>query len=151
MPVMPHVTSEEMRFICDSPADLEGIAARMLEAVGQRRVVLLYGDLGVGKTTLVAALVRSLGSPDTVSSPTFAIVQDYLLPGEGGMIHHVDAYRIENLDEAWEAGLEEILESGDWTFIEWPDVLAPWLPPRRAEIYLRILPDSSREIVFLIL
>lgn len=151
MPVMPHVSSEEMRFICTSPAELEGMAARMLEAMGHRRVVLLYGDLGAGKTTLVAALVKSLGSPDTVSSPTFAIVHDYLLPDGGGVVHHLDAYRIENLDEAWEAGLEEILESGHWTFVEWPDVLASWLPARRAEIYLRILPDSSREIVFLIL
>lgn len=136
---------------CPSTDDLAGIARRILSLAGDRRIITLTGDLGAGKTTFVAAALRELGSEDTVSSPTFALVQDYLLAGRGGgiVVHHIDAYRLDSLEEALDIGLAELFEDGSLTFVEWPAILAPILPEKRLDIQIRIRPDSVREFVIL--
>lgn len=136
--------------ICRHPTDLPATARALLDASRDRRVFLLEGDLGAGKTALVGALVAALGSADTASSPTFALAQTYLL-GDGSRAHHLDAYRLRDEAEAEEAGLPEVLDSGDWVFVEWPQVLSPWWPERRVELRMDILPDGSRKIVFLVI
>lgn len=135
--------------VCSSPEGLEAVARAIVEGAGDRRTVCLEGDLGAGKTALVRAFARLLGSADEASSPTFAIVQEYLAPGlSPPVIRHIDAYRLRNAAEAEEAGIPEYLDDAAWTFVEWPEVLAPWLPDHRVEVRIAILPDSSREIVY---
>lgn len=136
--------------LCPSPDHLPEVARQLLQVAGDRRKFCLSGDLGAGKTALVTALVKALGSRDQVSSPTFALVQDYVSVDQiPNIIHHIDAYRLEDLDEALDIGILDYLDDDAWTFIEWPDILESVLPKRRLDLEIRILPDSTREIVFL--
>ena len=144
------MTKPAATLICATPDDLPDIARQVIEAAGAYRLICLSGDLGAGKTALVTAMVAALGSSDAVSSPTFALVQDYLAPTlYPPVIHHIDAYRLNDLQEALDIGLPDYLDDPAWTFVEWPEILDPILPEERLDIHLQILPDSKREIVFL--
>jgi tRNA threonylcarbamoyladenosine biosynthesis protein TsaE len=147
-----HFVPASQTLICTDPDQLEHIAKTILAKAEGRRKYCLHGDLGAGKTALVKAFVQLLGSADAVSSPTFALVQDYLAPSlKPPVIHHIDAYRLRDMDEVMEAGIPDYLEDNAWTFIEWPEVIGDWLPQQRVDIHIQILPDSSREIVFLMI
>ncbi len=142
--------SDSKTILCPSPDALPQVAREVIRLAGNRRVICLSGDLGAGKTALVTALVMALGSSDTVSSPTFALIQDYLSDQQDPpVIHHIDAYRLNDLDEALDIGILEILDDAAWTFIEWPEILNSVLPESRLDIDIQILPDSTREIVIL--
>lgn len=144
------MTVQNSTFICTTPEDLPTIAREVILAAGTCRLVCLTGDLGAGKTALVTAIVAELGSRDDVSSPTFALIQDYLAPTRSpAVIHHIDAYRLRDLQEALDIGIMDYLDDDAWTFVEWPEILDPILPDERLDIHLQILPDSKREIVFL--
>ncbi|MCF8237544.1 MAG: tRNA (adenosine(37)-N6)-threonylcarbamoyltransferase complex ATPase subunit type 1 TsaE [Saprospiraceae bacterium] len=146
MPMLP----VSKTILCPSPEALPQVAKEVIRMAGNRRVICLTGDLGAGKTALVTALVKALGSTDIVSSPTFALVQDYLSDlQEPPVIHHIDAYRLTDLNEALDIGILETLDDPAWTFIEWPEVLTAVLPENRLDIDIQILPDSTREIVIL--
>ena len=107
--------------------DVPEVAARILDRYGSETVFALEGDLGTGKTTLVAELCRRLGVGEPVSSPTFSIVNEY--DGERGTIYHLDCYRLRDAAEAVDAGLEELLENAPGAvFVEWPAVIEPLLP-----------------------
>lgn len=136
--------------ICSSSAELPDVARQLLALAGDRRLFCLSGDLGAGKTALVTAMVQLLGSRDQVSSPTFSLVQDYISRDlNPNVIHHIDAYRLEDLEEALDIGILDYLDDDAWTFIEWPELLESVLPDRRIDLEIRILPNSAREIVFL--
>ncbi|MCP9234620.1 tRNA (adenosine(37)-N6)-threonylcarbamoyltransferase complex ATPase subunit type 1 TsaE [Lewinella sp. JB7] len=108
--------------------DLPRIAAELLATYGPDGVYALEGELGTGKTTLVTELCRQLGVREPVSSPTFSIVNSY--PAPGGTVYHLDCYRLEHVEEAIDAGLEELLaEAPHAVFVEWPAVIEPLLPP----------------------
>ena len=102
-------------------AELPAIVINLLTKHGPDRTYALLGELGAGKTTLVAEFCRQLGVAEPISSPTFSIVNQYL--GEHGLVYHLDAYRLETLQEALEAGLEEIFNAheGHTLFVEWPE------------------------------
>ncbi|WP_116127575.1 tRNA (adenosine(37)-N6)-threonylcarbamoyltransferase complex ATPase subunit type 1 TsaE [Lewinella sp. IMCC34183] len=105
--------------------ELPAVAARILAGGG--RVFALTGDLGAGKTTLVAELCRQLGVTEPVSSPTYGIVNVY--DGTAGEIYHLDCYRLADTGEALDAGLEEVLGAdAGAVFVEWPEVIEPLLP-----------------------
>lgn len=107
--------------------DLPHVAAALLREFGPNRVYALMGELGAGKTTLVAEMCRQLGVVESTSSPTFSIVNQY--EGSAGTIYHLDCYRLESLGEAIDAGLEELLAEAPGTvFIEWPVVIEDLLP-----------------------
>lgn len=108
----------------------------------EHKVVLFHAPMGAGKTTLIKALVKELGSEDHVSSPTFGLVNEYL--GEQGPIYHFDFYRIESEEEALQMGVEEYLYSGHWCFIEWPQRISSLLPEQFTRIDLSVLKDGSR-------
>ena len=138
-------------FICQSEAGLPEIAEELIRTFKEEeiRLVLLEGDLGAGKTHLVGALCRELGIGETISSPTFAIVNEYR--NASGNVFHIDLYRLQSLSEAHGIGITEYLESGNWCFIEWPGIIRPILDGKYAEVKITELPDSSRRIRTLIL
>ena len=108
--------------------DLLGVAHKLIEALPDKRVFALYGSMGVGKTTLVKAICKHLGCHNTATSPTFSIVNEYVIP-DGPSIFHFDFYRIKNLEEAYNIGYEEYFYSGNYCFVEWPEIIEPLLPP----------------------
>lgn len=142
--------TKSTRFTCQTEDELPEIAGRILSEANGRRLVILFGDMGAGKTTLVRAFARQLGAVDEVSSPTFAIVQEYAAPPQNPpIIRHIDAYRLQSTEEARAAGIPDLLEEGVWTFIEWPEVLDQWLSDSYIAIHLKS-EGSIREIVYLI-
>ncbi|WP_416944042.1 tRNA (adenosine(37)-N6)-threonylcarbamoyltransferase complex ATPase subunit type 1 TsaE [Xanthomarina gelatinilytica] len=100
--------------------ELQTVANQLLKNL-KSKTILLYGNMGVGKTTLIKALVKALGSMDDVSSPTYSIVNEYGLKDD--KIYHFDLYRIKDLDEAYNFGLEDYLNSTHWLIIEWPELI----------------------------
>jgi len=92
-----------------------------------RGVVLLVGDMGVGKTTLIKAICKAIGVTDEVSSPTFALVNEYR-SATAHSIYHFDLYRLENEEEALDFGVDEYLESGNLCLVEWPEKISKFLP-----------------------
>ncbi len=111
----------------DSLSQLERVAQTILDNLDGRTIVLLRGGMGAGKTTLVRAIAECAGSNDSVTSPTFAIVNQYLTPHED-VIYHFDMYRIDKIEEALDFGVEEYLTSGDLCLIEWPEKIEELLP-----------------------
>jgi tRNA threonylcarbamoyladenosine biosynthesis protein TsaE len=97
---------------------VDEVAKQLIKNLNSK-IVLFYGNMGVGKTTLIKALVKELKSEDEVSSPTFSIVNEYELIND--KIFHFDLYRIKDLEEAYNFGIEDYLDSGHWVFIEWPE------------------------------
>lgn len=106
--------------------DVEQEANWLLQTYPNRRIFCFKGDLGSGKTTFISSLCKILGCVDQVSSPTFSIVNQY--NANGKVIYHFDLYRLKNLEEAMDIGLEEYLYSGNYCFIEWPEKVTNILP-----------------------
>ncbi len=106
------------------------------------KIIVLHGDMGVGKTTLIKALVKVLGSDDEVSSPTFSIVNEYSM--ENDTIFHFDLYRIKDLEEAYNFGIEEYVYYNHWVIIEWPEIIESILPDEIDRIDLALQSDNSR-------
>lgn len=108
------------------------------------KTLLFYGDMGVGKTTLIKALSKLLGSTSNVNSPTFSIVNEY--ETNSGLIYHFDLYRIKNAEEALNFGIEDYLFSNHWIFIEWPDKIAELLPKDVQKIDITLNLDGTRSL-----
>lgn len=123
--------------------DLEVVAKQIIKNVNSK-TLLFYGDMGVGKTTLIKALVKALGSLDVASSPTFSIVNEY--EATNFMIYHFDLYRIQDIDEAYNFGIEDYLYSNNWSIIEWPDVIKDILPEHFNRIDLLLNDDKTRTL-----
>ncbi len=129
----------------DNLAALPSVAQAILGSLGGRTVVLLDGGMGSGKTTLVKEIALQLGSSDCVTSPTFAIVNEYIL-GDGESLFHFDMYRVESLTEARDMGFEEYLHSGALCFIEWAERVEELLP--EDAMVVRISAPSESERIF---
>ncbi len=124
--------------------ELESVATRLLEQINSK-IVLFHGSMGVGKTTLIKAMVNALGSTDDVTSPTFSIVNEY--ESSKGPIFHFDMYRIEDDMEALDFGFEDYLKSDtNWLFIEWPENVASLLPNDVSEITITDINKTSRTL-----
>lgn len=102
-------------------AEIEAVASALLPFIRLQPNVLFKGEVGAGKTTLIKSLTKLLGVESEVTSPTFALVNDYEVKGIS--IHHFDLYRLESLDELLNIGWEEYLESGNWLWVEWPEIV----------------------------
>ena len=125
--------------------DLQTTAKEVLK-VANNKVFLFYGEMGVGKTTLIKELTKCLGSSDNVSSPTFSIVNEYDTE-KVGLIYHFDFYRIKDDYEAIDLGVEDYLYSGCYCFIEWPEKIENFLPEECLEIEILQKDDYLRELV----
>ena len=123
---------------------LKKVAQRTIHFAGDERILLFYGEMGAGKTTLIKALAETLGSKDNVSSPTFSIVNEYSLPNGG--IYHFDFYRLKNQVEALDMGCEEYFYSGKYCVIEWPEKIPDLLPEHFIKIEIEVKSDNERVI-----
>jgi tRNA threonylcarbamoyladenosine biosynthesis protein TsaE len=137
----------ENRITIPSLDDLPKAAETFLKAVANGSVVALSGELGAGKTTFIQSLCRALGVHEEVSSPTFAIVNEYFTAG-GESVFHFDLYRVEEPDELFDLGYEEYFYSGAWCFIEWPEKASHLIPEDAVTIRIEVTKDGSRELVF---
>lgn len=140
-------------FTVREKSELRKVAAALLNAAGNHRKFLLYGDLGAGKTTLVQAFCAVLGVRETVSSPTFSLVNEYSWTDPVShsiqLVHHLDLYRLKDLDEALAIGIEEYLDSPWYCFVEWPQVIEPLLDENVVALQLDVLPEDGRKIILL--
>jgi tRNA threonylcarbamoyladenosine biosynthesis protein TsaE len=122
-------------------------AKALLQHTGNTGVIAIYGQMGAGKTTFIKALCQVLGTGDQVNSPTFTLVNEYL-SADGIPIYHFDFYRIKNLQEAVDIGCEEYFETpGTLSFIEWPELITPLLPPEAWQATLDVLPSGERKLI----
>jgi len=123
--------------------ELPQVAQKVLATI-QTKNVLFYGAMGVGKTTLIKELANSLGVKDSITSPTFSIVNEY--SAQGSTLYHFDFYRIEDEEEAMDIGIEEYFESGAYNFIEWPEKIAGILPETHSIIEITKNNNQSRTL-----
>ena len=141
---------------------IHAAARQFIEAMGDSHVFAFYGKMGSGKTTFIKAICEELGVEDVITSPTFAIVNEYTvapsqtdgggtnnLPTrrlEGDTIYHFDFYRIKKLEEVYDMGYEDYFYSGSLCFIEWPELIEDLLPEDALRIRIEEQPDGSRII-----
>ena len=128
-----HITSQD---------ELPDVARAVIRSLGRRTVVAFRGGMGAGKTTLIREIVAALGSADTVTSPTFAIVNQYKAGKE--RIHHFDFYRIDDQREAYDFGYEEYFYSGDLCLVEWPEKIEQLLPDNTMNVRITADSDTAR-------
>jgi tRNA threonylcarbamoyladenosine biosynthesis protein TsaE len=112
---------------------------------GNSRVIALHGEMGAGKTTFTASLLKAMGSPDAASSPTFSIINQYKDP-IGTPIYHMDWYRLDDEEEILQTGAEDLLYSGNWCLVEWSEKAPGLLPENTIHIFLSLEPDNRRTL-----
>lgn len=113
--------------------DLTEVAKAFIKVAGDLKIWILYGEMGSGKTTFIKALCSQLGVADSMSSPTFSIVNEYL-SSQHAKIFHFDFYRIKNEAEAYDIGTEEYFYSDNYCFVEWPEKIPSLIPAERVEV-----------------
>ena len=129
--------------------DLEHIseaAKQFVDQIGSHKVFAFYGSMGAGKTTFIKAVCEELGVEDVITSPTFAIINEYT--GQEGTIYHFDFYRIKKLEEVYDMGYEDYFYSGALCFIEWPELIEEVLPEDAVKVSITEKEDGSRAILF---
>ena len=134
------------QIVIPSLSEIDAAADEFLRRIGDRRLIAFYAPMGAGKTTFTTALCRRLGvRADAVSSPTFAIVNEYRT-ATGECIYHFDFYRIDHPAEALDIGLYDYLDSGSLCLMEWPENIEPLLPEETLRVHIRVEPDGSRTL-----
>ena len=124
-------------------SDINAISNLLIQDFSTK-VIRIDGDMGTGKTTLISSLCKSLGVKETISSPTFSLVNTYYIGNE--KIYHFDFYRLKNENEAIDFGLEEYLESGNICFMEWAEKISSHLPLEYDHYILNIVDEKYRKI-----
>lgn len=122
-------------------------AAEFVKAVGSGRIFAFHGGMGVGKTTFIAEVCRTLGVEDDSVSPTFSIVNEYYSPERSETIYHFDCYRLDSVVDALEIGAEDYLFSGSRCFIEWPEVMEALLPAGTIDVYMSADPVTGERLL----
>lgn len=123
--------------------ELPTVVGKVLSVV-DTKILLFYGEMGVGKTTFIKNLAQHLGVKDAISSPTFSIVNEHVL--ENDILYHFDCYRLDDEEEALAIGIEEYLDSGHWCLIEWPEKIENLLPLETTKIKLTKNQNRSRTV-----
>ncbi|MCX2680794.1 tRNA (adenosine(37)-N6)-threonylcarbamoyltransferase complex ATPase subunit type 1 TsaE [Galbibacter sp. EGI 63066] len=123
--------------------EIDKAAKEIIQKAGSK-ILLFYGEMGVGKTTLIKEIIKQLGSTDNISSPTYSLVNEY--KGTNGPIFHFDFYRINTIDEAFDIGVEDYLYSNEWCLIEWPEKIEELLPNNATVIDIIIQLDGKRSM-----
>jgi len=125
-------------------SQLSQVATQIIEKASNK-ILLFYGEMGVGKTTLIKEIVKQLEVDDVVSSPTFSLVNEYL-SRKGETIYHFDFYRIEDKNEVLDIGIDEYFDSENWCLIEWPENIKNIVPLNAVKIRLSTNEDKTRSI-----
>jgi tRNA threonylcarbamoyladenosine biosynthesis protein TsaE len=135
-------------YTCKSTDELKAIAARLIEYHKDKRIFAFHGEMGAGKTTFIKTICGVLNVTDTVSSPTFAIINEYFT-NESGIIYHFDLYRLKSWTEMLEIGYEDYFYSGNYCLLEWPEKIVNLLPDETVHISIVVSQDgSTRTITF---
>ena len=127
-------------------AHINEAARTFIENMGDHTVFAFYGHMGAGKTTFIKALCEAFGVDDVITSPTFAIVNEYT--AQGSPIYHFDFYRIKKLEEVYDMGFEDYFYSGNLCLIEWPELIEEVLPSDAVKVSIQEKEDGSRAILF---
>ena len=136
-----------MNIIIKDVDHIHEAARQFVSHIGLARVFAFYGSMGAGKTTFIKAVCQELGVTDVVTSPTFAIVNEYVLsscPLAINKVFHFDFYRIKRLEEVYDMGFEDYFYSGSLCFIEWPELIEDVLPSDAVKVTIQQQPDGTR-------
>jgi len=136
-----YICGMEMTFVLE---EIETVAREIMEMSNHKKVIAVHGSMGAGKTSFIKAICRVLEVKDSVSSPTFSIINEY--ESKTGRIYHMDLYRLKNSEELIQAGVEDSLYSGNLCLVEWPELAFSMLPNDSFHIYLEAIDESIRRI-----
>lgn len=134
-----------MEFKDYNESELDSVAKALCDAFGSIKVWCFDAEMGTGKTTLIKRICKYLGVEDEMSSPTFSIVNEYHTT-KGNEIYHFDLYRLKDIDEAYDIGIEDYLFSGNLCLLEWPDIIEPLLPDQYLKISINLVGDNNRSL-----
>lgn len=132
----------------DSLAQIQQAAQQFVAHMGNGSVYAFYGKMGAGKTTFIKAVCECLGVKDVITSPTFAIVNEYTAEKINKPIYHFDFYRIKKLEEVYDMGYEDYFYGGGLCFLEWPELIESLLPEDVTKVTISENPDGSRTVSF---
>ncbi len=137
-----------MEIVINNIKDINKAAQTFIDYMPEGNVIAFYGNMGAGKTTFIKALCEELGVEDEVTSPTFAIVNEYTCTNAPSKIYHFDFYRIKKLEEVYDMGYEDYFYSDSLCLIEWPELIEELLPDDVTKVHIIEQPDGSRKIVY---
>ncbi len=147
-----------MEIIIKDIDSIRQAAQQFVSNIGNHKVFAFYGAMGAGKTTFIKAICEELGVDDVITSPTFAIVNEYTItlppspntlhPSPNTPIYHFDFYRIKRIEEVYDMGYEEYFYSGSLCFIEWPELIEDILPDDAVRVTISEQEDGTRKVAF---
>lgn len=136
-----------MEIKINSLEEIKQAAQTFIDNMGSSKVFAFYGHMGAGKTTFIKAICEGLGVEDVITSPTFAIVNEYQ-DGDGQPIYHFDFYRIKKLEEVYDMGYEDYFYGGSLCFLEWPELIEDLLPTDATRVSIEETADGGRIVKF---
>jgi len=136
-----------MELIIKDLNNIDTVAAEFISKIGDNKIISFNAEMGAGKTTFIKAICKILGATDIATSPTFSIVNEYNT-SENNIIYHFDFYRLEQPEEALDFGLYEYLDSGNFCFIEWPEMIGNLLPENVLKVSIIVNDNQERIITF---
>ena len=134
-----------MKIVVPDKSRLKDAARHFLSETAGYHIFAFFGQMGSGKTTFIKAICKELGVTDTVTSPTFTLINEYNRPGNVP-VFHFDFYRIKTITEVLDFGIEEYFDTSSPCFMEWPEKIESLLPPESLRIYITVQPDGTRVI-----
>ena len=137
-----------MEIRINSLADINEAAMQFIANMGNGKVFAFYGKMGAGKTTFIKAICEEMGVEDVITSPTFAIVNEYTSQKTGDTIYHFDFYRIKKLEEVYDMGYEDYFYGGSICFLEWPELIEDLLPEDAVKVSIEETEDGGRIVKF---
>lgn len=126
-----------------TPNNIDEVAKEFVAHIGDAKIFAFYGEMGAGKTTFITAICRALGVVEPITSPTFAIVNEYEAEADG-IIYHFDCYRLETVQDALNIGIEEYFADGNICLIEWAENIEPLLPKETVKVRIKVAENGVR-------